>query len=120
MQTTEDAIYEGKWLIALSASGKFLGKLKVKDETGIRLEPVYEIAMVAQNVRGQQQVIRQLMPILLIAFDIGVGFGHETTTIDLSELPESERQSWFEMVRNVRSGMQQMRAQRSGVVLPGR
>ena len=92
MPTIEDAIYEGKWLIALSAAGKFLGKVKPDSNApdyprGLRLEPVYEIAMVAQNVRGQQQVMRQLMPILLISSDIGVGFSPETATIDLGELP---------------------------------
>jgi hypothetical protein len=115
----EDAIYEGKWLIALSAAGKFIGKLKTQDETGIRLEPVYDIVMTQMHQNGQPAVIRQLMPILLIPCDIGLGLAHDVALISVNELPDAERESWFSMVRNVRAGMQQLRAQRSGIVVPG-
>lgn len=118
--STEDAIYEGTWLIALSAAGKFLGKLKAQDETGIRLEPVYDIVMVQTQQNGQPAVVRQLMPILLIPVDIGLGLDRDVALISVNELPPTERDSWFGMIRNVRAGMQQLRAQRSGVIVPAR
>lgn len=123
MQATEDAIYEGEWVIALSAAGKFLGKLKPDTNAadypqGLRLEPVYDVLLVQmQGSGGQPQVQRQLMPILLIPVDIGMTLGKETAIVSLRELPEAERQSWFGMVRNVRAGMQQLRAQRAGVII---
>jgi len=114
----EDAIYDGEWLIALTPAGKYVGKKQAQDETGIRLGPVYEVTLMQVNQGGQPAVQRQLMPILLIPVDVAIGVGPDAVTINLSEFPASERDEWFRMVRNVRAGMQQLRAQRSGLHLP--
>jgi len=108
-------------VIAISAAGKHLGKLIGQDETGYRLSPVYDVALTpVQQANGQTAVVRQLMPVLLISVDIALGVDRSAAIIDLETLPASEKRDWFEMVKNVRAGMLQMRAARSGVVLPGR
>ena len=68
---------------------------------------------------GQPAVQRQLMPVLLIGCDIGLTLDKDVGLLRLSEFPEVERESWFKLVRDVRAGMQQVRAGRSGIVLPG-
>ena len=118
----DEKLFDGEWIVALCACGKFVGKVQTEENGHFVLEPAYEVFSTMVGMQTPQGGIvhiphLQVLPFLMSTADVRLDVIFPDATLLFSGMSNFDRANWERMVRGAREIQTKDRAARSGIEL---